>query len=122
MMTWSRRNVVLNIFRLFLSLDDDKLHSINYTSAFLSSPWFQYILRKKRLMFWKISIGRRILFLAHLWEPCQADHRNTNTVSAAGAAPLPNLAVPPLSLEVPHVYALGFRALILDLIDYELAD
>ena len=44
----------------------------------------------------------------------------SNTVSAAAAAPLPNLAVPWLALEVPH--APGFRAWIPDLIDYDLAD
>ena len=44
----------------------------------------------------------------------------SNTVSGAAASPLPNLAVPWLDLGDPC--APGFRALVPDLIDYDLAD
>ena len=35
----------------------------DYTSTFLNSPFFQYILRKKRLTFWKISIDLNFISL-----------------------------------------------------------
>ena len=39
------------------------LTAYDYTSAFFNSPCFQYILRKKRLTFWEISIGLNFISL-----------------------------------------------------------
>ena len=47
-----------------LNCDDFvKLHSLRLHLCFFNSPCFQYILRKKRLTFWEISIGVNFISL-----------------------------------------------------------